>query len=330
MQPAAEPAGAAPPAPPETPRPRGLARWVVYQRERFPLVAHGALILAFSSGAVCFSALLRAGPDGPAPVRAASLLVAFVSCLLFFFQLRVSDEFKDADEDRLHRPYRPVPRGLVTLRELGALGAAGMAAQLALALWLAPPLVLPLLAVWGYMALMTREFWLRDWLARRPVTVLWTHMLVMPLIDLYATACDWIPAGEGRVPGAGLGWFLLASFFNGMVVEIGRKLRAPGDEEPGVATYTALWGRTRAVAAWFGVMALTLLSATFAAQAVDALPIVVGLLGATGLVAVSAGLRLAVRPRAGMGRRLETISGVWTILLYLALGVIPALVRAWA
>ena len=78
------------------PAPRGLARWVVYQRERFPVLGHGALIAAFSTGAVCFSAQLRAAGTGEAArPSAASLVVAFVSCLLFFFQLRVSDELKD-------------------------------------------------------------------------------------------------------------------------------------------------------------------------------------------------------------------------------------------
>ena len=226
---------------PAAAQPRGLARWVVYQRERFPVVAHGLLIAAFSSGAVCYSARLRAqgGGGGGAP-SPASLAVAFASCFLFFFQLRVSDEFKDFEDDSRHRPYRPVPRGLVTLGELGRVALAGMAVQLALALWLAPRLVLPLALVWGYMALMTKEFWLHSWLAARPVTVLWTHMLVMPLIDLYATACDWVAAGGWHVVGLGLVWFLLASFFNGMVVEVGRKIRAPEDEEPGVATYLSL------------------------------------------------------------------------------------------
>ncbi|HEY0972259.1 MAG TPA: UbiA family prenyltransferase [Gemmatimonadales bacterium] len=321
--------GAAAPAPPVTER--GLARWVTYQRERFPVLGHGALILAFSSGAVCYSASLRASDTGePFSVSAASLVVAFVSCFLFFFQLRVSDELKDLEEDRAHRPYRPVPRGLVTLGELGALALVGMAVQLALAFWLEPMLVLPLALVWAYMALMTKEFWLHDWLARRPVTVLWTHMLVMPLIDLYATACDWMATGEGHVSRAGLGWFLAASFFNGMVVEIGRKLRAPEDEERGVSTYTAIWGRDRAVLAWFGVMAVTLVCASLAALAVDALPIVLGLVGAIGLAAVGAGARLAITPRPGMGKRLELIAGLWTIALYLGLGVVPAIVRAWS
>src|SRR6476469_5679018 len=136
---------------------RGLARWWVYQRERFPLVAHAPLIAAFSSAAVCLSALLR----GESRPRAASPVVAFVTALCFFFQLRVADEFKDAEDDARHRPYRPVPRGLVTLRELGSLGVAAALVQLGAALWFDVRLVPLLLAVWAYMALMSKEFFVR-------------------------------------------------------------------------------------------------------------------------------------------------------------------------
>ena len=246
-------------------------RWVVYQRERFPILAHGALIAAFSSGAVCYSAQLRAARDGTKfSVLGSSLLVAFVSCLLFFFELRVSDEHKDFEDDLRWRPYRPVPRGLVTLRELTRVAVAGALVQLALALWLEPRLVAPLLVVWGFMALMTREFFVREWLRRHPIVVLWSHMLILPLIDLYATACDWMPSGSGRVLAQGLVWFLVASFFNGIVVEIGRKIRAPADEETGVETYSALWGVRRATVVWLGAMACTLLFATLAAREVGA------------------------------------------------------------
>jgi len=299
---------------------------VVYQRERFPVVAHGLLIAAFSSGAVCYSARLRAqgGGGGGAP-SPASLAVAFASCFLFFFQLRVSDEFKDFEDDSRHRPYRPVPRGLVTLGELGRVALAGMAVQLALALWLAPRLVLPLALVWGYMALMTKEFWLHSWLAARPVTVLWTHMLVMPLIDLYATACDWVAAGGWHVVGLGLVWFLLASFFNGMVVEVGRKIRAPEDEEPGVATYSAVWGRPRAVAAWLGVMGASALFAVLAARAVDAAAYVGALLALLAALAAAAGRSIVRAPRPGAGKRLELLSGAWTVALYGGVGILPLL-----
>ena len=93
-----------------------MKRWWIYQQERFPLAAHGPLILAFSASAVAYSALLRGPGARPAVI---SFAVAFLVSLGSFFLLRVADEFKDAEEDARFRPYRPVPRGLIRLRELG-------------------------------------------------------------------------------------------------------------------------------------------------------------------------------------------------------------------
>ena len=118
-----------------------MTRWRIYLRERFPLAAHAPLVAAFSLSAVSVSRLLRGERGLP---DAAALAVAFVVALLFFFQLRVADEFKDSDDDRQYRPYRPVPRGLVTLAELGRLGVASAVVQLAVALALAPKLIVPL------------------------------------------------------------------------------------------------------------------------------------------------------------------------------------------
>ena len=80
-------------------------RWWIYQKERFPIFQHGPLVAAFSSCAVAYSALLT----GSSPVWQ-SFAVAFITCLIFFLQLRIADEFKDAEEDATYRPYRAVPR----------------------------------------------------------------------------------------------------------------------------------------------------------------------------------------------------------------------------
>ncbi len=297
---------------------QGFARWVTYQRERFPLLAHGPLIAAFSSGAVLFSAQLRAGV-GTLP-RAAALGVAFLSCLLFFFQLRVSDEYKDADDDARHRAYRPVPRGLVALRELYWLGIAAAGVQLILALWLSPRLLPLLLLVWGYIGLMTREFWLHQWLSTRPLAVLWTHMLIMPLIDLYATATDWLVAGAPMH--AGLRWFLVASFFNGVVIEVGRKVRAPDDEEAGVQTYTAAWGVHRAIAAWLGAMLVTGACAVLAARELGTTRPVAIVLGAILAAAIVAGIRFIGLTTPTRAKWIPALAGVWTLVMYLSVGVV--------
>jgi len=302
-----------------------MSRWITYQRERFPLAAHGPLVAAFSASAVCYSSLIRGGISLPRP---ASLLVAFVTSLLFFLQLRIADEFKDFEDDSTYRPYRAVPRGLVTLRELASVGAGAAVIQLALALMLEPTIVPMLAMAWLYLALMTREFFVAGWLKRHPVLYMTSHMVILPLVDLYATACDWWVAGL-RVPPEGLLWFLVVSYLNGMVVEIGRKIRDPPDEEHGVDTYSALWGTGRAVRVWLFMVLLTALAAWRAAAEIGTEGPTLVLLAVLVFACTAAGIKVARSRTSGAGKAVELMAGLWTVLMYLGLGAIPVLVAMW-
>jgi 4-hydroxybenzoate polyprenyltransferase len=297
----------------------GTNRWAVYQRERFPLAGHVPLVAAFSCSAVSFSALLRDHASAP---DWRSTFVAFVTSLLFFFQLRVADEFKDASEDARYRPYRPVPRGLVTLRELGALAVCALAIQAALAAWLTPSLLLLLMPVWGYLLLMQREFFAAEWLRARPVAYIATHMAIVPLIDLYATACDWWVAGSGHPPAA-LTWFLVVSLGNGFVIELGRKIRAPIDEEYGVQTYSALWGTSLATRAWLAALTAAGVSALIAASSIAmTLPLAAAIVALLVACVVTA-RRFVAAPATAGGKRFEALSWLWTVSMYVTLGLVP-------
>jgi 4-hydroxybenzoate polyprenyltransferase len=299
-----------------------MRRLWIYQRERFPLLAHGILIAAFSFSAVSFSALLR-GVDGfPGWTP---FVVAFVGAFCFFLQLRVADEFKDSEEDSRWRPYRPVPRGLVTLRELAVVAGSAALLQGIVSASLSWRLLLLSGLVWCYLALMTREFFVRDWIRPRPVTYLWTHMLILPLVDFYATACDWSRLGSN--PPAGLFWFLALSFFNGVALEIGRKVRAPEEEEAGVRTYTVLWGPRAAALAWLGALVATGGCALAAAARIDFAGPVAAVLGLALVAALWLGLGFAASPTSGRARWIDRLSGLWTLLLYLSLGAVPLLLR---
>jgi 4-hydroxybenzoate polyprenyltransferase len=297
-------------------------KWIIYQKERFPLAAHGPLVAAFSLSAVCFSSLLRGDTTFP---KWTTIAVAFLGSLFFFLQLRIADEFKDAEEDAKYRPYRPVPRGLISLRELGVLGAIAAACQLLSTCWLYPPLVAWLVLAWSYLALMSKEFFVGGWLRAHPFTYLWTHMLIMPLIDIYTSACDWLPAGAA-MPG-GLKWFLIASFFNGMVIEVGRKIRAPEKEEEGVQTYTVIWGRTGAVLGWLAAMTLTMCAALLAASSIGFASAAAVALGCIFIVSLVVGGMFVKSPKVGLARAFEPLSGLWTLTLYLSLGVVPLLLH---
>ena len=296
-----------------------MKRWHIYQKERFPLLAHGPLIAAFSACAVSFSSLLRG-----APMPGWQMFVtAFGVCLLMFLQLRIADEFKDAAEDARWRPYRPVPRGLVTLGELRVVFILAALIQTALVLALDLRLMVVLAIAWSYLALMSVEFFCRDWLKQRPITYLVTHMGIMPLVDFFGTACEWLPRGASAP--AGLGWFLAASFFNGIVIEVGRKLRQPADEEDGVETYSRLWGKSGGAGVWFAALVATFICAVLAARAIHfTMPVAIAL--AT-VLAVS----LAVVPGYVKGslasKHIEVISALWTLTLYLMLGLVPLVLK---
>jgi 4-hydroxybenzoate polyprenyltransferase len=304
--------------------PHGLSRWSTYLAERFPPGRHGVVVAAYSSSSVCYSALLRDQAQLPSP---GALAVAFASALLFFFQLRVLDEFKDYEDDARWRPYRPVPRGLVTLRELGMLGMGAGLVQLALALAWDAALVAPLAVVWAYSLLMGKEFFVRRWLKARPVLYMGSHAVIVPLITFYLTACDWLRAGH-TVP-HGLGWFMATSYVASGVIEIGRKIRAPADEEAGVETYSSLWGGRAAIAALLCTMLTTAVLAVGAAHRIGTVMFVVplaALLLAAGLVAA---WRFLANPAPGEGKVFENLSGLWTLTIYLSVGALPLLWRVW-
>ena len=54
-----------------------------------------------------------------------------------------------------------------------------------------------------------------------------------------------------------------------------------------------------------------------------------GLLALLVLLCALAAYRVARNPSAGAGRLVETMAGVWTVLMYLGLGAAPMLYRWW-
>ncbi|MEM8870772.1 MAG: UbiA family prenyltransferase [Pseudomonadota bacterium] len=298
-----------------TPLPNRL--WI-YQAERFPVIKTLPLLAMFSAASVTLSAVLgaRTLPGVGAYV------VAFVLVFLLFFQMRVCDEVKDAEDDRRFRPERPIPRGLIRQSEIVGLGVATIPLALAAAFLAGYGLVWLLLLVWGWLALMTIEFGAPRWLKARPVLYLLSHMAIMPLIDLLLTGVEWLRHGA---PHPGLWLFFALSFSNGCVLELGRKLWAPGNEREGVETYSSLWGPRRAASVWVGCVAMSFLLLTGVGIAVGH-PIPFVTLGALGFsTCVWIGRNYAERQLPGDQSRVDTVAGLWVFLCYAIAGFVPLL-----
>lgn len=308
-----------------------LRRFWIYQSERFPLLSYAVLVAALVLGGFGYMALVNVEmPSRDFPL--AGLAVAWITTLGIFFQLRVADEFKDFAQDARYRPYRAVPRGVIGLRELAGLAFGFAAVQLALNGWWDARLLVPLALVWGYLWLMRQEFFLHDWLTGRPMIYMLSHMVIMALIFVYilyvwlytavATTDEAAPAQLMLLPMdllPGVGWFLLAGYANGIVFEIGRKLRAPEDEEPGVETYSALWGAQRGAMVWWGALAIAGVGSIVALRHTTAgswFAAFVVLLLAIGFWVA---WRYARRVEGRRAKWIDRYSALWVLLLYTGL-----------
>lgn len=291
-----------------------LKRLSIYQAERFPLARTSLLVAVFSASSVTASA----GLAGRGLPSIATYLAAFVVTLCFFFQLRVLDEIKDADDDLEFRPERPIPRGLVSLKLIVGLGLATVPVTMAACAVIDPRLIVLLVLVWLWMALMTAEFFVPEFLKATPAVYTVSHMLVMPLIDLVVTGFEWMPHRDSPT---GLWVFLLMSFSNGCVLEIGRKLWAPSNEREGVETYSSLMGPKDAGLLWMCCMGVSLV-----------LLFCVGLYTGGILITTAIGVGAAYTayrsvqlyrkdPTPARQTNMEATAGIWVIACYAAAAI---------
>jgi 4-hydroxybenzoate polyprenyltransferase len=293
-------------------------RFLIYQAERFPLAGLAPLITLFTFSSVAYSRSAR-GASGFIPLHV--FAVGAFTAITLFFLLRVLDEHKDAAWDLRFRPELPVPRGLISLGELRRIAGAAVLLALIANLVVAPILLLPLLIVGLWATLMTKEFFVSDWLRAHPAAYLLTHMAIMPLIDGYTTGLDWLRGAEHRPRGLAL--FLLVTFANGILIEVGRKIRAPEAEREGVDTYTKAWGTHAAPAVWLLALVLSALLAWRASFHTGVAAAAAGVLAVLALPCAWSALRFLRRPTVAASRHIDLASQAWPAVTYLVLGALP-------
>jgi hypothetical protein len=293
-------------------------RMYIYQKERFPLAGHGLLVAAFSFSAVSYSRICR-GAAGFIDWKI--FLVGIFTTISLFLLVRIFDEFKDAADDAMYRKELPVPRGLVSLGELRTVGIAAVGVQVLLNLIFIPKMLIIYIIVMGYLMLMGREFFVSDWLKKRQFWYVTSHMLIIPLIDVYASGLDWLL--EGVSAPAGLAFFFAVSFMNGIVLEVGRKIRPPELEAEGVLTYSSMLGPRKAVGLWVSVLLATLLLSIGASAAAGYSVVVFSILGIIFIGCITPALWFLSKPLQKPAKYIEYASALWTVAMYLCLGAGP-------
>lgn len=227
-------------------RGRHLRAWLA---ERFPPLQHGMLIASYFGA----NALLAQAAMGRRPLVLGGREAAGALALLcMFFLLRVIDEHKDFAADRRVHPRRVLSRGLVTLGQLRVLGSAALALEVALAWVLGLAAFLGCLSVLVMTALIARDFFLARFLEARMLLGALIHLAIMPVYSLFIFS-----AVTGRAPWEAPGTVLLYAWVGyavALAYELARKTRTPGEERPGLVTYSRRMGPYRP--AWLALAAI--------------------------------------------------------------------------
>ena len=335
---------------------QNIKNFKIYLNERFPLGKNSIFVLIFTLSGYIYTGLLYNSKIikptlskevnrvllfwdkeiDKVPIIWYKFLTLFIIIFMFFFQLRITDEFKDYEEDLKYRPYRPVQRGIISLKALGKIGIATIIIQIILAHVINPKLIYFMLLVWVYMFLMTKEFFIKNWLTERILIYALSHVVIMIFITLV------IVKGTGYILEShfletlylllekyeknifiGLIPLFTLNYLNGIVLEIGRKTRRADEEEHGVQTYSKLWGKKKAV---------VILSLLFA---VEYFLVILGLSytyekyflfsGLTLLIILIISIYFMIKflKKDLSGKIVESVSGLWIVFSSMGLGLLP-------
>ena len=211
-----------------------LKKWYTYQKERFPVATYGLYILCLSFAAFFYNTKMLEIES-----NVGVFITMFVVAFLQFLMVRIIDEFKDYEEDKKYRPYRPVPRGLIKLKELRTLFVICIIIQFALTLIVNPFSLIFLLVLWIMFILMTKSFFMKKIVDKHILLEVALDEILLPTLMLYLSSFI-------KIDITILWRLLLLSYVVSWIIEIARKVRCKKDEEKGVKTYTAVFGIQKA------------------------------------------------------------------------------------
>lgn len=292
-------------------------RFLIYQKERFNFIENSLFLCAFSFSAISYSRICR-GAEGF--ISLAHYLTAAITTILLFFLLRIADEFKDKTDDATYRPHLPVPRGLISFRELRWLAVTAILIILIVNILVVPQILLLLAIPIIFFLLMFKEFFVSKWLKKHWVVYVLSHMFFFPSIDMYSSGMDWYLDGGGHAP-TGLFYFFAVSYMSGLVWEVGRKIKCPKNEEHN--SYTRIYGIKKSVYLWFGIITLAYLFSLAAASNVNYGWPGYALLSVFYVSSIAYGVWFLFQQTPKLSKLIEVASGVWGLFMYLILGALP-------
>ncbi|GEM_PF-827595 len=205
-----------------------LKKWGIFIKERFPLNEHLPFIIIFFLACFLFAFKSIYQHTNLSHFYnfnfLFNLVISFLTVVLVFFHLRIFDEIKDYQTDKLIHPNRPLVRGLITINQAKNLAILVIFFELFINLFLNFKTVFILSIVIFYSFLMYKEFFLREWLRKKMVLYAFLHAVIMILIPIYISFANFYQIKFDYFIFAAFNWVVSNIF------EFSRKMLLPNQE----------------------------------------------------------------------------------------------------
>ena len=225
-----------------------MKKWITYLNERSPLAALGLISL----GITLYPMALRGSFDK------LMLVLSYLTGLLILVVMRMGDELKDYETDKIINPTRPLPRGLITIPQmtfaLYLIYSLLILTGIFLFYYKGPEGSIALIMTILMAYLMYKEFFMSKALDSSPLFYAFTHQIIIfPLYMWAGLSYDSSLLGETPF----LYW-AMANFGTSFTFEICRKLNPAS---PALAkTYAHHYGRPFTAIVAFVFIAVAALS----------------------------------------------------------------------
>jgi len=213
-----------------------MKKWVQFLKERFDPLGHFTMITLFLLGHILLTKSLGLITLAPWQYIALSFAVVF-----FFLKLRFYDEIKDYETDIHVNPTRPLPRGLITHRDLYQAIALAIVIELfCFGICSAAGLITGLVAI-VYSLCMFKEFFIGPVLRPHLTSYAVSHTAVTILLSLSIfSGLTGLMINDLPID---LLLFSLISWLLFNIFEFGRKSYLKNEERENVPTYSNIFGR---------------------------------------------------------------------------------------
>lgn len=218
-----------------------LKKLLKYSAQRFPLP--GVLLYA---GSLYWMSYSFAGILHEASAYSVSdFIMGFIVFFLVFLHLRIFDEHKDFEKDRIAYPERMLSKGEITLKDLRKILYPVLVIEGILSMVLGIRVFAAWIMIMVWTLLMLKEFFAPEFLNKRIGLYLISHQILVPIMMAFPLMQRRDPLQSSENELVVFSIFSLGTMCLTMTYEIARKTWSQEREKENADSYTREWGISR-------------------------------------------------------------------------------------